>query len=730
MSSDTSDEVPAALRSLAMAAPRPGQPMHPPSRPLPPRRARIGITVACEPCRKRKSRCNGQRPKCASCIHRGLHCQYVSATASETNSEALKRKVTEMQQTIEDHERLYAALRNMSEQDSHAVLDKLRLGADVSTVLRQIKEGDLLLQLSLVPESRRRYEFPYSANMPAYLQTPDNPYLRSPIHGFTINDESTLGQLTSPRPDDRIHRYHGMYVQPYHSAIIIDDRLAEIELSRWTSVTADNRLMRKMLHAYLLHEYPTFPALNKDIFLQAAIDNDKRFCSPLLVNALLAEASHCFIGLPHREQFWNPKTVGYSFLAEAKRLWELQADTTLDLPTLQATLILHITYSMHGMDKIGFPYLVRAVTMAKQLRLLDGNKHIRSTRLRHARDFTAWCLFNWQTLMGYYYFRAPIIKTPPASTLPDPDRHPSWYGGLVLRYSLNPTSFLSPLGHMFSAVSRLRVIINDLAILQFGNKNSQGPQYLTSESVRQILSRLEFWYTSLPPSLGPDNIALPWHFKLHMEYQALVFALTQIRTVEGIPSPVSPAPTGEEDVAKTAPGSGLSALGRLETVARLYFIRHSFEFCDAFLLLFLSTLGMAALERLHGSAGNPDMLKSARSTLVLSIKGLRDQGQHIHMAAATYRLLCDRLSPDEMSVVRGHAQWNPVDENKPLVAHHIQSEWPLAILGRDGDPEVSSLEALASKYDRLSLEEANDSASQGFRSESESGSEDQYMETT
>lgn len=56
MSSDTPEEVPASLRSLAMAAPRPGQAMHPPSRPLPPRRARIGITVACEPCRKRKSR--------------------------------------------------------------------------------------------------------------------------------------------------------------------------------------------------------------------------------------------------------------------------------------------------------------------------------------------------------------------------------------------------------------------------------------------------------------------------------------------------------------------------------------------------------------------------------------------------------------------------------------------------------------------------------------------------
>jgi len=215
-----------------------------------------------------------------------------------------------------------------------------------------------------------------------------------------------------------------------------------------------------------------------------------------------------------------------------------------------------------------------------------------------------------------------------------------------------------------------------------------------------------------------------------MEYQALAFAVTQIRTAEHLPSPVSPASSDEKGAAETWQGGGLGALRRLETVARLYFVRHSFEFCDAFLLLFLSTLGMAALESLREAEGDAAILRDVRSTLILSIKGLRDQGQHIHMAAATYRLLRSRLSPEDLSAVRGHAQWNSVDENEPLVAQHIQSEWPLAILGRDGDPEASSLEALASKYDRLSLEETNDSASEDSQSGSELGSEDQSMETT
>ena len=108
-----------------------------------------------------------------------------------------------MQQRIEDHERLYAALRTMSEQDSRAVLDKLRLGADVSTVLRQIKEGDLLLQLSLVPESRRRYEFPYSSTMPPICRPPTTTIyvLPSTASPSTTDLSPDRAHLSSPTTD-------------------------------------------------------------------------------------------------------------------------------------------------------------------------------------------------------------------------------------------------------------------------------------------------------------------------------------------------------------------------------------------------------------------------------------------------------------------------------------------------------------------------------------------------
>jgi hypothetical protein len=49
----------------------------------------------------------------------------------------------------------------------------------------------------------------------------------------------------------------------------------------------------------LLHHHATYPSFHKDIFLQALRDGDERFCSPLLVNAVLAEGCVFPLHKPH-----------------------------------------------------------------------------------------------------------------------------------------------------------------------------------------------------------------------------------------------------------------------------------------------------------------------------------------------------------------------------------------------------------------------------------------------
>lgn len=152
--------------------------------------------------------------------------------------------------------------------------------------MRQVKDGDLPLQPAWAPGTRLHYEFPYSTSMPAALLSPDNPYLGSTVfeitsHALPQSAEQTEAWASQPET---------IYMTPYNIAELMDPYIPNIQISRWTSVETDDELLRALLRAYFLYDYANYTCFQKDIFLQAMRDSDTRFCSPLLVNAVLAEA--------------------------------------------------------------------------------------------------------------------------------------------------------------------------------------------------------------------------------------------------------------------------------------------------------------------------------------------------------------------------------------------------------------------------------------------------------
>ena len=66
------------------------------------------------------------------------------------------------------------------------------------------------------------------------------------------------------------------------------------------------------------------------------------------------------------------------------------------LTTLQAALLIGLLFDLCGMDKIGWTYALQAIAMAHDLKLFEPSTNIKSNRMRHSRDFTAWGLFYWQ----------------------------------------------------------------------------------------------------------------------------------------------------------------------------------------------------------------------------------------------------------------------------------------------------------------------------------------------
>lgn len=86
----------------------------------------------------------------------------------------------------------------------------------------------------------------------------------------------------------------------------------------------------------------------------------------------------------------------YRFMAEAKRLWELEA-TVPRITTIQAGMLFAVYHNLCGIDEIGQAYRVQAVALAHQLCIFDTAVVGNSERLQRGREYTAWALYNWET---------------------------------------------------------------------------------------------------------------------------------------------------------------------------------------------------------------------------------------------------------------------------------------------------------------------------------------------
>ena len=107
---------------------------------------------------------------------------YETSNQGETRSQALKRKYTELNERQSSCEEIYDMLQSRPEEESKEIFARIRSGADAGAILRHIRDGDILLQLALVPETRYRYQFPFIKEMPVFLEKVENPYLTSLVY--------------------------------------------------------------------------------------------------------------------------------------------------------------------------------------------------------------------------------------------------------------------------------------------------------------------------------------------------------------------------------------------------------------------------------------------------------------------------------------------------------------------------------------------------------------------
>ncbi|KAH1610268.1 hypothetical protein KXV55_006288 [Aspergillus fumigatus] len=122
---------------------------------------------------------------------------------------------------------------------------------------------------------------------------------------------------------------------------LCDIPLVQVPAKPWTSVTDDGQLVSHLVSLYFTWDNPLLQILDQKVFLEhmKARNTDSEFCTPLLVNSVLAMAS-VYSDFP--DVFAVPSEVasrGRHFLMEAERLWRAE-EGQASLANIQAVVLM------------------------------------------------------------------------------------------------------------------------------------------------------------------------------------------------------------------------------------------------------------------------------------------------------------------------------------------------------------------------------------------------------
>ncbi|EMT74271.1 Nitrogen assimilation transcription factor nirA [Fusarium odoratissimum] len=568
------------------------------------------------------------------------------------------------------------------------ILRRIQSGHDVESILDHIQRADLLKQAHVVPDHYYQYEFPYRREMPSFLIQEGNQYLDSWLYKYSLS-ETRIQDSDNPPTE-----YPIIYEAPYHAAEMVEPRLDHIDARKWTCIIDDNSLLRKLLETYFMTEYTFYPAFQKNYFLEDMAAGRSKYCSSLLVHAVLASAcvdhrvlNHCFqhgySKMSHRSQFWNPRTLGYQFLAEARRIWELEIGNAR-LTTIQAAIVLSLVHDANGSDEVGRSYLTQAVAAAHAMHLFSIPTKNSDDLEYYTRAFTAWALFGLQAVHSFHVFKAPLLSMPPSIQLSTQD---DCYGDFGLRYPSAKGPVSVNYANTFRTLSEFRVIINDVAAVFFsGFKNT--PDTIV-DKIKGFCIRLDNWYRNLSPGLKPTEILFPWQLKLHMHYYNLIVYLLETLRMTTAPALV------DDSVQKALSDAKI----KMETLLRLYYLRHGFESYDIFIVILLAFIGFMHAKTLDSSKMVD--LESRKSTVVLVAKGLGDQSNNCYLARVVFRLLKGSIGSKNDFLLKEVGIVEEDGEDEKAMEEQVNSSWPVDLGWIDVDPEKNRLDNMIRKTKEL-----------------------------
>ncbi|KAH8658318.1 hypothetical protein BX600DRAFT_514817 [Xylariales sp. PMI_506] len=310
--------------------------------------------------------------------------------------------------------------------------------------------------------------------------------------GQQANTESSTTQMLVPDSRRRTaDRFVQMYAGP-RRLDLCDNRLHQLRIGYWTGVSIADEVAASVVSHYLEVNHPVLGFFDADTFIDDAVNQRLRYCSPFLIDALFSFACRSYAIIDSRVSDMAP-----AFLASAERMW-LAERSSDSLTNVSALLLLSAGCHIQEGSLSVLDILHHTRTMCKRMALLDTPRNVpaaanldgREGRYNYAAAHVAWGAYNWLTLNMYYM---PIIpfELPPMFPIPGDDS--DLVGDAIMHMQWPPRPIpSSSAGQTFVAVCKFWTIMQEIGVVYFAHRSSP-----TSSPAKVPLSFAESKYQKL-----------------------------------------------------------------------------------------------------------------------------------------------------------------------------------------------------------------------------------------
>ncbi|KAJ0131912.1 hypothetical protein HZ326_25000 [Fusarium oxysporum f. sp. albedinis] len=419
--------------------------------------------------------------------------------------------------------------------------------------------------------------------------------------------------------------------------------------SSWTTVTNDINLIQHLLALYFCWEYPTFASLSKEHFLQDLQEGRHRYCSPILMNALLALGCRFSTQPMSRANPNDPYTSGDHFFKEALRLFGQETDHH-SLTTIQALVIMSIREASCGRDSESWYYAGQSIRLAIEMglhrRMGEGDED--ELAVRSATFWGAFALDHALSLA--------TGSLPQCSCSPHLPPKPAIIGDIEASLWVSYTDDGAPLQRSCQQPSNVRSVykcfceLSELVHQSLYILHSPGKP-LTARNLLSMYTQYLNWYDRIPKVLRLGHNFTPAVLFAHMYYHfAILLLFRPLIKLRIIGSKILPW-----DVCTQAADA---IQGLLRSYSSLYTLRRTPSFVPYFVLT-LSIMHLAT----SAMTIKPDLTKGDMETAAKVEPHVAEaitQG----IADLTEMAPCHDFAKQALNILRYLAQkWNIEVEN-------------------------------------------------------------------